>query len=231
MSLAELRLEDLRCLPRAQLTLHPRLNLITGDNGSGKTSVLEAIYLLGPRSILPYPPHRTADRHASQELRVFGRIEARDHISHSIGLGCSRAQGLTARIDGQDVASHWPHCPSCSRSRSSTREFIGWWRRGRCSGVAGSTGQCSTWNQTSCATGRDTAGPCASATRRSRAGRCHAVGLGAGAPGTAADRCPGPAGRRAATLLGNRTARPQRGAGVAGLLPGLESRPGSGRRR
>ena len=47
MRLVELRVQDLRCLAQVQLTLHPRLNLLAGENGSGKTSILEAIYLLG----------------------------------------------------------------------------------------------------------------------------------------------------------------------------------------
>src|SRR5580698_6913374 len=105
MSLAELRLEDLRCLPRVQLTLHPRLNLITGDNGSGKTTILEAIYLLGRGRSFRTRHTEQLIAHAATELRVFGRIEARDHVSHSIGLGYSRVAGLTARIDGQDVRS------------------------------------------------------------------------------------------------------------------------------
>src|SRR5580658_3180281 len=105
MSLAELRLEDLRCLPRAQLTLHPRLNLITGDNGSGKTSVLEAIYLLGRGRSFRTRHTETLIGHGAPELRVFGRIEARDHTSRSIGFGCSRLKGVTARIDGLDVRS------------------------------------------------------------------------------------------------------------------------------
>jgi DNA replication and repair protein RecF len=108
MSLAELRLEDLRCLPRVQLTLHPRLNLITGDNGSGKTSVLEAIYLLGRGRSFRTRHTEQLIAHAAPELRVFGRIESRDHISHSIGLACSRVDGLTARIDGLDVRSLAP---------------------------------------------------------------------------------------------------------------------------
>jgi DNA replication and repair protein RecF len=105
MTLAELRLEDLRCLPRVQLTLHPRLNLITGDNGSGKTSLLEAIYLLGRGRSFRTRHTEQLIRHAAPELRVFGRIGSAGHASHSIGLGCSRQDGLVARIDGLDVAS------------------------------------------------------------------------------------------------------------------------------
>src|ERR1700689_4952732 len=105
MGLAELRLGGLRCLPRVQLTLHPRLNLITGDNGSGKTSVLEAIYLLGRGRSFRTRHTETLIAHGAPELRVFGRIEARDHTSRSIGFGYSRLNGLTARIDGNDVGS------------------------------------------------------------------------------------------------------------------------------
>ena len=47
VAVAELRLPNLRCLAGAHLVLHPRFNLITGDNGAGKTSLLEAVYLLG----------------------------------------------------------------------------------------------------------------------------------------------------------------------------------------
>jgi DNA replication and repair protein RecF len=105
MSLAELRLEDLRCLPRAQLTLHPRLNLITGNNGSGKTSLLEAIYLLGRGRSFRTRHTEQLIAHTASELRVFGRIETPATLSHSIAVGCTRQDGLKARVDGRDVAS------------------------------------------------------------------------------------------------------------------------------
>ena len=47
MSLAELRIENLRCVESAELEFSPELNLIAGENGAGKTSILEAIFLLG----------------------------------------------------------------------------------------------------------------------------------------------------------------------------------------
>ncbi|MGH8284818.1 MAG: AAA family ATPase, partial [Steroidobacteraceae bacterium] len=47
MILDELSVENVRCLQRTDMRLHPGLNLIWGGNGSGKTSLLEAIFLLG----------------------------------------------------------------------------------------------------------------------------------------------------------------------------------------
>ena len=47
MSLAEVAVNNLRCVEHAELVLHPGHNLIWGENGSGKTSLLEAIFLLG----------------------------------------------------------------------------------------------------------------------------------------------------------------------------------------
>ncbi|HEY6517509.1 MAG TPA: AAA family ATPase, partial [Steroidobacteraceae bacterium] len=47
MILGELTIRDLRCIQQAELSLHPGRNLIWGGNGSGKTSLLEGIFLLG----------------------------------------------------------------------------------------------------------------------------------------------------------------------------------------
>ncbi|MDI9817986.1 MULTISPECIES: DNA replication/repair protein RecF [unclassified Legionella] len=47
MSLAQLQINNLRNIEAARLNLHPKLNFFIGENGSGKTSLLEAVYLLG----------------------------------------------------------------------------------------------------------------------------------------------------------------------------------------
>ena len=94
-----MRLADLRCLKAAELTLHPRFNLITGANGAGKTSLLEAVYLLGRgRSF------RT--RYTEQLIRDSQpRLWVAGHSGRRIDLQCHRQDGVEARIDGQSVGS------------------------------------------------------------------------------------------------------------------------------
>ena len=46
MSLERLEISNLRNLQSVSLPLHPYINLLIGPNGSGKTSVLEALHLL-----------------------------------------------------------------------------------------------------------------------------------------------------------------------------------------
>ena len=47
MTLRRVQVTDFRCLRHADLDLDPQFTLISGPNASGKTSVLEAMYVLG----------------------------------------------------------------------------------------------------------------------------------------------------------------------------------------
>jgi DNA replication and repair protein RecF len=76
MSLGQLSLRNVRRLAEADIELSPRSNLIYGQNGSGKTSCLEAIYLLGRgRSFRTRNTERLI-RHGERDLIVFGRTRA-----------------------------------------------------------------------------------------------------------------------------------------------------------
>lgn len=110
MSLIELRLEDVRCLRSAALELHPKLNLITGDNGLGKTSVLEAIYLLGRGRSFRTRHTEQLIRHGEAKLLVFGRLVSAGaiadvEIGHAVGLSYHRRDGIEARIDAGAITS------------------------------------------------------------------------------------------------------------------------------
>src|SRR6266446_9065974 len=103
MSLADLAVDDVRCVKHAELVLHPAHNLIWGGNGSGKTSLLEAIFLLGRgRSFRTRNSERLIGR-GQARLVVFGRTAGTPE--QTLGIQVSRAAGTLARIGGMTVGS------------------------------------------------------------------------------------------------------------------------------
>lgn len=102
MSLAELRIHNLRCIEDASLELSPELTLISGANGAGKTSVLEAIFLLGRGRSFRTRSNEKLIRHGQSSLVVFGRTEGAK--STAAGVEVSR-EGTRARINGKDAES------------------------------------------------------------------------------------------------------------------------------
>src|ERR1700737_1369613 len=103
MSLIELTVEDLRCLQRAELALDPRRNLIWGSNGSGKTSLLESIFLLGRGRSFRTRNSELLIRHGQPQRPVFGRTDGMPALA--VGVQVSRAGGTTARINGVTAGS------------------------------------------------------------------------------------------------------------------------------
>jgi DNA replication and repair protein RecF len=102
VSLASLRVSGLRCLNQAALEFGPRLNLIHGANGSGKTSILESVFLLGRgRSFRTRHTEQLITRGATS-LQLFGQTI---DPAHRIGFEYRRDESYTARLDGEDVRS------------------------------------------------------------------------------------------------------------------------------
>ena len=111
MSLVELKVEDLRCLQRAELSLDPHRNLIWGSNGSGKTSLLEAIFLLGRGRSFRTRNSERLIRHGHPRLTVFGRTDGVPpqavgvQVSRAGGKATGSTAGTTARINGATATS------------------------------------------------------------------------------------------------------------------------------
>lgn len=69
-----LSIHSLRNLHAVNISLSPSINIFYGDNGSGKTSVLEAVALLGLGRSFRSHKTRSLINHDKSELTVFGLI-------------------------------------------------------------------------------------------------------------------------------------------------------------
>jgi DNA replication and repair protein RecF len=103
LTIESLSLRSFRNLDAVDLTPGARFNVISGDNGQGKTNLLEAIYVVSTsrsfRANKPGDVVRHGDDVASVRARVREDDEAREQ---SMGL---RVGGRAARIDGKRPAS------------------------------------------------------------------------------------------------------------------------------
>ena len=103
MSLLALEVEGLRCLKPSRLDFHTHVNLVTGANGAGKTSVLEAIHLLGRGRSFRTRHTEQLIQHGAERLSVHGRTD--NPSFPSLGVAFERKEGLQARIVGRPAKS------------------------------------------------------------------------------------------------------------------------------
>lgn len=90
-------------MQHAELALDPQRNLIWGSNGSGKTSLLEAIFLLGRGRSFRTRNSERLIRHAQPRLTVFGRTDGT--LPQAIGVQVAKSGGTTARINSATAGS------------------------------------------------------------------------------------------------------------------------------
>ena len=102
MRVAAIEVESLRILEGIALDFSPGVNLFVGPNGSGKTSLLEAIHILG--SGRSFRSHRLRDviTRGVSTMRIVGRTLADDGVTSTVGVEYS-GDGLRIRRGGADV--------------------------------------------------------------------------------------------------------------------------------
>ena len=93
-----------RNLARVDVDLSEGATALFGANGSGKTSFLEAIHLLGTGRSFRARHAKSIIQHSHATCRVVGKIR-RGARSQSVGVEKDRDAGLRARIGGENVSS------------------------------------------------------------------------------------------------------------------------------
>ncbi|WP_163830648.1 DNA replication/repair protein RecF [Spartinivicinus ruber] len=103
MSISRLSVSNLRNLCSVNLELAAGINLFIGKNGSGKTSLLESIYLLGlARSFRSAKLKPIINSH-SQECTVFAELLTENNRKLPLGLKRSLSGELTIRYAGEKI--------------------------------------------------------------------------------------------------------------------------------
>jgi DNA replication and repair protein RecF len=103
VSLRRVQVTDFRCLQSVVLDLDPQFTLISGANASGKTSLLEAIYVLSRGRSFRTRRLEHLVKHGTAQFLVYGEIETTERRVR-LGVEGSVA-GVRARIGGTTAGS------------------------------------------------------------------------------------------------------------------------------
>ena len=104
MRIQRLALARFRCFETVELRPGPGLNLITGDNGAGKTSLLEAAHLIANGRSFRGRVRDGLVRSGEADLEIFSEWTQADGRSRRAGLRHS-GRDWQARLDGEPVAA------------------------------------------------------------------------------------------------------------------------------
>lgn len=101
MPLTRLIVKQFRNIKACDIQLSPGFNFLIGPNGSGKTSVLEAIYLLGHGRSFRSSLTGRVIQNDYDELFVHGRFMNSDQFELPIGINKQRDGTTEVKIGGQ----------------------------------------------------------------------------------------------------------------------------------
>ncbi|MGH8160381.1 MAG: DNA replication/repair protein RecF [Rhodanobacter sp.] len=102
MRFEQLRIRGLRCLTDVSIALDPGINVFVGANGAGKTSVLEAAFLLSHARSFRSGAREALLQRGTPQLSVFAELRHADERVCRLGLGRDGAR-WEAKADGAGV--------------------------------------------------------------------------------------------------------------------------------
>jgi len=104
--LTRLDIHGIRNISSASLTPIDGINILHGANGSGKTSFLEAIYLLGRGRTFRSRHTKTLINHDSRQCTVFGAANSKEHnVPYTIGVSRELKGSFQFKVDGNRVST------------------------------------------------------------------------------------------------------------------------------
>jgi DNA replication and repair protein RecF len=102
MRVKSLSINNLRNIESAQIDFDPCLNCFIGDNGAGKTSVLEALAVLSKGRSFRSGQISSLIGPQSKNFQIIGKVESHKGDSHQVGMERG-SDYWTARHNSEDV--------------------------------------------------------------------------------------------------------------------------------
>lgn len=130
MRLETLRLQNFRGYADHEFVLHPRFNLVIGENGTGKTSFLEAAAIAIGSWLLGFPGHDSRSIRERDVRHVFDLVEKRyrELPQHPVRV---KATGFVhiAKASRRDASGNIEYEPAISDAKPNPREIRIEWER------------------------------------------------------------------------------------------------------
>jgi len=101
MSLIQLKINNFRNIFSGNYSFLPHFNIIHGENGSGKTSLLEAIYFIGHGKSFRTHLVNQLVQHDFEGFNLFAQIEQKEDIPTKIGVERISSASTKIKINGQ----------------------------------------------------------------------------------------------------------------------------------
>lgn len=138
MSIIKLRLSAFRCFEQADFHFSPEINILSGNNGMGKTSVLEAIHFISTGKSFRSPKSSSLIKEGEGAFTLFADI-AQNNSQHTVGCQLTKSSQKTIKLNNQlikkqtDVANLLPVLsidPNsylfCDNNPQFRRSFLDW---------------------------------------------------------------------------------------------------------
>lgn len=105
MKILQLNIHAVRNLKEVYIDCQHAFNVFYGDNGSGKTSILEAIHILGLGKTFRHHAIEPVIHHHAENLAVFARGHSENDNVYQIGIEKNRQGKSQIRFNGQTLSS------------------------------------------------------------------------------------------------------------------------------
>ena len=105
MLLSSFNIDNFRNLSQTQLDFNNNCNIFYGKNGSGKTSLLEAIYYLALGRSFRSHILRRIIKYKSDSFSLFGKIQQKNNIV-PVGITRSITTGKQIKMAGKEISSN-----------------------------------------------------------------------------------------------------------------------------